>query len=243
MPLAVAQAAAFLDETGMDPKEYLRLLDQRAQDTLARGRLTGYPDSMAASWAVAFDRLEADSPAGLALLSIAAWMAPEPVPLALFTAHPDLLPEPLAAIAEDPLALADLTALLRRRALARVDTDAVQLHRLVQTLLRGPTRPPLALYRVAVRAPAGSGSRLRVEQPGLLAGLAATAAACPQCHAAGLGGVRGPEWPHHRRPSAVAGRGRRLLADPGRAAGGPAAVRARPPTSTRDSAATTIRSP
>ena len=52
---------------------------------------------MAASWAVAFDRLAADDPAALQLLTLAAWLAPEPVPLSLITDHRDLLPAPLAA--------------------------------------------------------------------------------------------------------------------------------------------------
>ena len=44
---------------------------------------------MAASWAVSFDRLAADDPAAMALLTLVAWLAPEPVPLTLFTEHPD----------------------------------------------------------------------------------------------------------------------------------------------------------
>ena len=158
LPLAVAQAAAFLDETGMDGHEYVRLLDLRAGEVLARGRLTSYPASVTASWTVALDRLEADSPAGLALLSTAAWLAPEPISLTLFTAHPELLPEPLVGIAADPLAVADLTGLLRRRALARVDPDTLQLHRVVQTMLRvrsaNPDHYAIAIRLLAAKAPA-----------------------------------------------------------------------------------------
>ena len=71
----------------------------------AHGRVVPYPVSVAAAWAVAFDRLAADDPARLQLLTLLAWLAPEPVPLTLFTEHPDLLPQPLAAAAADPLAL------------------------------------------------------------------------------------------------------------------------------------------
>ena len=38
----------------------------------------------------------------LALLTLAAWLGPAPVPLALLTEHPDVLPEPLAAAARTP---------------------------------------------------------------------------------------------------------------------------------------------
>jgi hypothetical protein len=98
-----------------------------------------YPVWLAASWQLAFDRLAADEPAALDLLRLAAQLAPEPIPFTLFTAHPDLLPEPLATVAGDPLKVADVTRLLCQRALARISTDHLQLHRLVQAVLR--TRP------------------------------------------------------------------------------------------------------
>jgi tetratricopeptide (TPR) repeat protein len=135
-PLAITQAGAFLAETGMAPARYRQLLDQRAGELLARGRLGRYPVSLAASWQLAFDRLAADHPAALQLLCLAAHMAPEPIPITLFTAHPDRLPAQLMAAAGDPLMFADLLGVLRRRALARIQTDSLQLHRLVQALLR-----------------------------------------------------------------------------------------------------------
>ena len=60
-------------------------------------RRRAYPVSVAASWAVAFDRLAADDPAALDLLTLVAWCGPEPVPLTLLTDHPDQLPDRLAA--------------------------------------------------------------------------------------------------------------------------------------------------
>jgi len=39
----------------------------------------GYRVSVAASWAVAFDRLAEDDPAAMRLLTMVAWLAPEPV--------------------------------------------------------------------------------------------------------------------------------------------------------------------
>ncbi|MGH3999836.1 MAG: tetratricopeptide repeat protein, partial [Pseudonocardiaceae bacterium] len=136
LPLAVHQAAAYLAETGCAVQEYLELLASRAADVLTQGTPVTYSASLAASWQVAFERLAADEPAALDLLSLAAQLAPEPIPYTLFTAHPDRLPEPLATAAGDPLAFAGLTRLLRRRALARISADNLQLHRLVQAILR-----------------------------------------------------------------------------------------------------------
>jgi hypothetical protein len=129
-----------MDQTGTKAQNYLHLLAERADEVLARGVPTGYPMPLAVSLTLAFDRLAADVPAGLQLLTLAAQLAPEPIPRTLFTAHTDLLPDPLAGVAADPLAMTDLVGLLRRRALVRLDADGFQLiHRLVATLLA--TRP------------------------------------------------------------------------------------------------------
>lgn len=57
-------------------------------------------------------------------------------PFTLFTAHSDRLPAQLVGAATDPVAWAAMTGLLRRRALARVGPDSLQIHRLVQAILR-----------------------------------------------------------------------------------------------------------
>ncbi|MGH3837292.1 MAG: FxSxx-COOH system tetratricopeptide repeat protein [Pseudonocardiaceae bacterium] len=151
LPLAVAQAAAYLDETGLPADEYLRLLDTRAAELLADEAPTGYSASLAASWQVAFDRLATDEPTALHLLTLCAHLAPEPIPFTLFTAHAQALPSALAAAAGDPLAFARLTRLLRTRSLARVQTGSLQLHRLVQAILRARSSSEADLAVTAVR--------------------------------------------------------------------------------------------
>ncbi len=137
LPLALEQAAGLLRDTGMDVPEYLRLLSAEAAKVLSyQPNLTGTDRTVAASWAVAFDRLATDDPAGLLLLSLVAWLAPEPVPLTAFTQHPDTLPEPLPTLVGDPLALAAVTARWQRRGLTRNTPQAVRLHRVPAALLR-----------------------------------------------------------------------------------------------------------
>ena len=136
LPLAVSQAAAYLHDTGLDAESYLRLLNDRTGAILSQGTPSTYPASLAAGLQLAFDQLAADSPAALALLRLAAWWAPEPIPFTLFTGYPDRLFPPLDAAAADPMGFAGLVGLLRRRALARVGPDSLQLHRLVQAILR-----------------------------------------------------------------------------------------------------------
>jgi Domain of unknown function (DUF4062)/Tetratricopeptide repeat/NB-ARC domain len=114
--------------------------------------------SQAASYQIAFDQLGEHAPVALDLLTLAAHLAPEPIPLTLFTTHPDQLPEPLGTAVRDPLAFTELTRLLRQGGLARVEPDSLQLHRLLQTILRSqPSEHDMAtvairLLRAAVPA-------------------------------------------------------------------------------------------
>jgi hypothetical protein len=84
--------------------------------------------------------LAADNPAALDLLTALAWCAPQPVPLSLFTEHPDELPERLRHAVTDPLELSRCTRLLRRRGMATVAPHSMQLHRVPAALLRARTR-------------------------------------------------------------------------------------------------------
>ncbi|MGH3885719.1 MAG: FxSxx-COOH system tetratricopeptide repeat protein [Pseudonocardiaceae bacterium] len=141
LPLALAQAGAHLAETGTDVDDYLALLRERAAGLLDQGTPATYPVSLAASTQIALDRLAAHAPAALDLLTLTAYLAPEPIPLTLFTTYPDHLPAPLGAAAGDPLAFADLTRLLARRGLARAEPGTLQLHRLIAALLRTQPHP------------------------------------------------------------------------------------------------------
>lgn len=135
LPLAVDQAANLLADTGITPEAHLADLTAHTTAVFASG--TSDPDgSVAASWSVSFDRLAQDDPAALELLTLVAWLAPEPVPLTLFTEHPDLLPPAFAGAAAGPLTFAATTATLRRRGLAHLTPSTIALHRVPATLLR-----------------------------------------------------------------------------------------------------------
>ena len=142
LPLAIEQAGSLIADTGMAVDKYLRLLAERAQDVLDHDPGGAYPQSVAALWAVAFDRLAVDDPTAMDLLTLVAWCGPEPVPLTLLTEHPDALPEQLRPIATDPLVLARCTAILHRRGMATVSPHGLQLHRVPAALLRARSRGP-----------------------------------------------------------------------------------------------------
>jgi tetratricopeptide (TPR) repeat protein len=139
LPLALDQAAAYLDQTGMPPQEYLRLLDTRGGDLHARGHAASHPGNVATVWSVSMDRLQATAPSAVRLLELCAWLAPEPVPLDLFTAHSGLLPEPLATAAADPVAFNDAVGTLADYSLARRAGGTLVVHRLIQDVTRHRT--------------------------------------------------------------------------------------------------------
>jgi Tetratricopeptide repeat len=158
LPLALAQAGAYLADTAIGVDDYLVLLAERTTELLAQGVSATYPVSLAASVQIALDRLAAQSPAALQLLSLAAYLAPEPIPLTLFTIHSALLPDPLATAATDPLAFTAMIRRLRRQGVARIESATLVLHRLHAAILRAQPHqqelPTLAvgLLRAAVPA-------------------------------------------------------------------------------------------
>jgi len=141
LPLAVAQAAGFIAETGMPAVQYLQLLRTRAGHLLAQGTPESYPGSLAAATGLIADRLENEDPAAAQLASLCAFLAPEPISEDLFTDAVGELPADLAARAGDPLAWRQTLANISRQALARVDNRGLQLHPLTPAILRDRLAP------------------------------------------------------------------------------------------------------
>ena len=117
--MAAAQAAGYLEQTGLPSPDYLRRFRTHRAGLLARGDVLDYQGRVDTTWAISLERLRTVSPAAVALLEISAFLAPEPIPLSLFTEHPELLDEPLRSAAADPDALADAVGAMVGYSLAR----------------------------------------------------------------------------------------------------------------------------
>jgi hypothetical protein len=150
-PLALAQAAAYINASGISLAEYMRLLDARAGDFLTLG-LASYPGSTVATttWSVSIDAIRAQQPAAAELLELGAWLASEPIALDLFSDHPDRLPEHLAIAAGDPLALAETVQVLVNFGLARRTSNGLVLHRLVQDTIRRGLDPSSERFAIVI---------------------------------------------------------------------------------------------
>jgi tetratricopeptide (TPR) repeat protein len=136
LPLAVGQAVDVLAETRLPVDVYLRDLEAHAADLMEGRPPTGYPVPLAATVTLTADRLCAADPAAGELLHLCARLGPEPIPIDLFTARPDLLPAPLREVARRPVAFGRVVAQLGRYGLARITDNGPVLHRLVQAVLR-----------------------------------------------------------------------------------------------------------
>jgi hypothetical protein len=142
LPLALEQAAAYLQATGTTLARYLLLFRDRQADLLARGEVSGHPD-VATTLGLALSRLTGEAPAA-GLVRLLAFLAPEPVPLAVLlagdAAGDRLSPEVAAAVGgllRDEVAAGDAIAALRRYSLVTPAGDGLVLvHRLVQAITR-----------------------------------------------------------------------------------------------------------
>ena len=138
LPLALEQAAAYLQQTGTAPGGYLDLLATRAGELFALGRLATSEQTIATTWTVSLHRLRDQTPGAEDLLALCAFLAADDIPRALAAEHPDRLPGRLAATVRDPLAYQQAIAELRRYSLLKTSPDgqALSVHRLVQVVTR-----------------------------------------------------------------------------------------------------------
>lgn len=139
LPLALVQAAAYIERTGMSSETYVQLLVQRQAEVLARPLLDDYPATVATVWLLSFERIQKASPAGALLLYLGAFLAPVEFPFAVLVAQgDDQLPASLVKLQplSDPLSLQDAIADLRAYSLVNVWGDFLWIHPLVQAMLR-----------------------------------------------------------------------------------------------------------
>lgn len=138
LPLALEQAAALQDTTGMSTDEYVRLLAEQTGELLQLGKSTEYPHTMTAAWQLSVHQVESRMPEAAEVLRCLAFFGPDPIPRFVFQRGRDSGAKRMGTILSNPLKRSQAFAELARFSLLRVepDTGTVQVHRLVQALLR-----------------------------------------------------------------------------------------------------------
>jgi hypothetical protein len=118
LPLALEQAGAYVRETRIPLATYLERLRRFPALTMAKGRPRDRDpaDTIATTWQASRDPVRS-VPGAVSLLEVCAFLGPEEVPRELFTRHLDFATDDLAGLADDPFALDEAIAALRRFAL------------------------------------------------------------------------------------------------------------------------------
>jgi hypothetical protein len=155
LPLALEQAAAYMQATVLSVASYLELFRERRLELPSRGDPAGYEKQVTTTWALAFDQLQTAPQAAAGLLRLLACCAPEAIPLGLLlrprpeltaTFGPQVGPL-LVPLLGDPLAAADALAALRRYSLV----SALALAAALQAWSRHAGTPLIDLARTVIR--------------------------------------------------------------------------------------------
>jgi tetratricopeptide (TPR) repeat protein len=154
LPLALEQACAYIDETGMSVAQYLRILGRRHTELLSRGAPAAHPHPVTTTWELVFEDVRRRSPLAAEILEVTAYLSADGVPLAML--------EPVVAAGGDELQMADAVAELLRFSIVDRSESALRVHRLVQSVVRdqlSPTdraaRSTAALRALESNAPTG----------------------------------------------------------------------------------------
>jgi tetratricopeptide (TPR) repeat protein len=136
LPLALEEAAAYVEETQVGLDEYLELARDRTVELLGLDHPTGEEQRVATTWSVTLDRIRVEVPAAEALLELCAFLAPEDIPRDLPPRDSERLPSLLAHAVNDPLAYNQAVRALGRYSLMQVERGALGVHPMVQAVVR-----------------------------------------------------------------------------------------------------------
>jgi tetratricopeptide (TPR) repeat protein len=140
LPLALEEAAAYLEETHTDVGEYLDLVRNRARELFGLDQPPtdehGDQRRVATIWSLSLDQVHKEAPAAEALLNLCAFLAPDGIPRGLPREHAEVLPDQLAKAVGDVLAYNRLLGAVGRYSLATVTSTSLGLHRLVQAVIQ-----------------------------------------------------------------------------------------------------------
>jgi tetratricopeptide (TPR) repeat protein len=136
LPLALEQAGAVQSETGMSAEEYLSLLAEEFSQITQEGKPPEYPRPMTATWKISIAALRAQLPQAQELLRLCAFFGPDPIPRDLFHQGDQGTGSEVSELMTHPILLARAIRELGRFALVKIEGRTIQVHRLIQALLR-----------------------------------------------------------------------------------------------------------
>ena len=137
MPLALEQACAYIETTGITLIDYHGFFQSRLKELWEdENPPLDYPQSVAATWSLTMDNVIKESPEAADLLNLCAFLAPDEISLEMLSEGAEHLPKPLAATATDRLAMNRAIKVLRQYSLIDASGEFLSVHRLVQAVVR-----------------------------------------------------------------------------------------------------------
>ncbi len=156
LPLALEQAAAYIEETGCGLLSYRERYREQHAELLKRGSPLSYPDypwTVATTWTLSFTRVRQINLAATELLCFLAFLTPDDIPITLIQDAAPYLSRRLRRAAGNAAKLDGAIGDLRRFSLVQRDEEdktltggeTLSIHRLVQTVLKDAM--PLRIQR------------------------------------------------------------------------------------------------
>ena len=141
LPLALDQAAAYIEETRCSLSDYLQLYRDRARqaDLLKRrGKYaTDHQEPVATTWSLAFEKVQQANAGAADLLRLCAFLDPDAIMEEIITKGASELGPILQKVAVDPMALHEsIGELLNYSLISRNPDHTLTIHRLVQAVVK-----------------------------------------------------------------------------------------------------------
>ena len=142
LPLALEQAAAYIKKTKCTITRYLKILNESSvlafDDESASPehyvKTNDFEKIVTATWNISFEAIANEG--ARQLLNLCAYMAPDKIPVAFFAEMREKLPSPIKEDMAKELTKLRIVTELREYSLTSGDADYINVHRLVQEVVR-----------------------------------------------------------------------------------------------------------
>jgi len=140
LPLALEQAAAFLEDNEADIEGYLNELTNRGLKVLEEGKPLDkyYKETIRTTWKISFTKVSKEDKAAEQLLNLIAYMQPDAIPLEIFSHGGKHLPDPLKSKTQNNTQFSKTAGLLIKYSLVKknVSLNTLSIHRMVQEVIQ-----------------------------------------------------------------------------------------------------------
>ncbi len=135
LPLALEQAGAYMKKTGRSFADYADLFTRKRQELWKREEapLAYHEDAtVSTTWEVSMEAVAKEAPAGIEILNLCAFLAPDNIPRSFLKKASAYLPE----VMDDELLLDEGIVALRQYSLIEASEEVLSMHRLVQAVVK-----------------------------------------------------------------------------------------------------------